>query len=101
MADIRALLRNELASRRTTDSSGAGSAGTRVAKKRKLNLGGDAVRKKTKPTTYLRPDNTGHVPSTTVPDTNRVNEQTLTPEPQEESPIVDSVIQPASEQSIH
>jgi len=50
MADIRALLRNELASRPTTDSRGPSNTGSRVVKKRKLNAEEGLVRKRTKPT---------------------------------------------------
>lgn len=48
MADVRSMLRNELASRRAT--SQAGSAGTRVTKKRKLDANDDIMRKKSRPT---------------------------------------------------
>ncbi|KAL2012359.1 hypothetical protein VTN00DRAFT_5077 [Thermoascus crustaceus] len=48
MADVRSMLRNELASRRAT--SQAGSAGTRVTKKRKLDTNDDIMRKKSRPT---------------------------------------------------
>jgi hypothetical protein len=49
MADIRELLRSELASRRTTDSRISSNTGTRVIKKRKLDRDEDLVRKRTKP----------------------------------------------------
>ncbi|KAL2217398.1 hypothetical protein M432DRAFT_434344 [Thermoascus aurantiacus ATCC 26904] len=47
MADVRSMLRNELAARRAT--SQAGTTGTRVTKKRKLDASDEMMRKKTRP----------------------------------------------------
>lgn len=47
MADIRTLLRNELATRK--GSAQTGSAANRVTKKRKVDIGDDSIRKKMKP----------------------------------------------------
>lgn len=47
MADIRTLLRNELATRK--GSAQTGNAANRVTKKRKVDIGDDAIRKKMKP----------------------------------------------------
>lgn len=52
MADVRSMLRNELASRRSSTESG--SAGTRITKKRKIDgddLSIQSIRKKSRPTT--------------------------------------------------
>lgn len=48
MADVRSLLRSELASRSAAQS---GSSGTRVTKKRKIDASDDVTRKKSRPTT--------------------------------------------------
>ncbi|KAH8704906.1 hypothetical protein BGW36DRAFT_421490 [Talaromyces proteolyticus] len=49
MADVRSLLRSELASRGSSGQSG--STGTRVTKKRKIEATDDLIRKKSRPTT--------------------------------------------------
>jgi DNA repair exonuclease SbcCD ATPase subunit len=48
MADVRSLLRSEIASRSAAQS---GSSGTRVTKKRKIEASDDVTRKKSRPTT--------------------------------------------------
>lgn len=59
MADIRALLRNELATRKGSAAQ-TGTTGNRITKKRKVDIGDDLTRKKIKPAGGLAKQEASH-----------------------------------------